>query len=61
LTYLGSTAAIGGAILGNVYNHINKANWAFVKLYPVCKNKNILVTTKIQLFNSNVKPVLLYG
>jgi len=51
-TYLGSNAAIGGAILEDVYNHTNKASRAFVNWYPVCRNKNILVTNKIQLFNT---------
>jgi len=60
-THLGSTAAIGGAILEDAYNHINKANKAFVKLYPDCRNKNILVRTNIQLANTIVKSVLLNG
>jgi len=32
-----------------------------VKLYPVWWNKNILLRTKIWLFNTNVNFVILYG
>jgi hypothetical protein len=40
---------------------IKKANVAFVQLYRVWKDKNIRIKTKLQIFNSNVKAILLYG
>jgi hypothetical protein len=51
----------GGGAKEDVRNRIRKANGAFVQLYPVWKNKNISRKTKLRLFNSNVKSVLLYG
>jgi hypothetical protein len=43
-------------------NHrIKKANGAFVQLYSVWRNHNISKGVKIQIFNTNVKSVLLYG
>jgi len=38
-----------------------KANGAFVQLYPVWKNSRISTRTKLHIFCSNVKSVLLYG
>jgi hypothetical protein len=38
---------------------VKKANGAFMELYPVWRNK--IVRTNLQLFNTNVKSVLLYG
>jgi len=40
---------------------IRKARHAFATLRPVWKNHNIHLNTKLKLFNSNVKTVLLYG
>jgi hypothetical protein len=34
---------------------------AFVQLYRIWKNKNIRLKTKLIIFNSNVKAILLYG
>jgi hypothetical protein len=34
---------------------------AFVQLCRIWKNKNIRMKTKLNIFNSNVKAVLLYG
>jgi hypothetical protein len=44
-----------------VTNRIKKANVAFVQLYRIWKNKNIRIKTKLNIFNSNVKAILLYG
>jgi hypothetical protein len=44
-----------------VSNRIGKANSAFVQLYPVWKNSNISRKTKLRIFSSNVKAVLLYA
>lgn len=39
---------------------VKQTNGAFKQLYPVWKNTNILTTTKIRLFNTNVQSVLLF-
>jgi len=40
---------------------IGKARYVFVTLKPVWNNMNILLKTKLNMFNFNVKSVLLYG
>jgi hypothetical protein len=59
--YLGSMVTKHGGAKEDVRNRIRKANGAFVQFYPVWKNRNISGKTKLTLFNSNVKSVLLYG
>jgi hypothetical protein len=44
-----------------VSNRIGKANSAFVQLYSVWKTSNTSRKTKLRIFSSNVKAVLLYG
>jgi hypothetical protein len=61
LTYLGSIITIDGGALEDFHSRIKKANGAFMQLYPVWRNKNILVRTKIRLVNTDVTSVLLYG
>jgi hypothetical protein len=50
-----------GAALKGVQAQISKANVTFVQLYPFWKNGNRLTMTKIRMFNSYVKKVLLNG
>jgi len=45
----------------DVANRIKKANGVFVQPYPVWRNLNISKDIKIQIFNTNVKSVLLYA
>jgi hypothetical protein len=45
--------AEGGAFQ-DVKMQIKKANWIFVGMYPLWKNKNIMMKTKIHIFHSNV-------
>jgi hypothetical protein len=52
--------ADGGAI-DDVKTRIKKANGTFVELHQLWKNEDISRKTKIQIFNNNVKSVLLYG
>jgi hypothetical protein len=59
--YLGSLGIIDSGALEDVHTNIKKVNGTFVKLYPVWRNKNILLRTQIQLFNTNVKSGILYG
>ena len=40
---------------------INKARHAFRTLRPVWLSSQLSINTKIRIFNTNVKPVLLYG
>jgi hypothetical protein len=40
-------------------SQIRKANGAFIQLYPLWRNRNISKRTKLRIFNTNVKPVLL--
>lgn len=59
--YLGSVVTMEGGTAEDVKSRIKKANGVFVQLYPVWKNRNLSRNTKLRLFNSNVKSVLLYG
>ena len=59
--YLGSKVTKDGGTTQDVAQRIQKANGAFVQLYPVWRNNNISITTKLRIFHSNVKSVLLYG
>lgn len=60
-TYLGSIISKTGGTDEDIKARIAKARHAFVTLRPVWRNKNITRKTKLRLFNSNVKTVLLYG
>jgi hypothetical protein len=60
-TYFGSVVAKDGGAAQNVSQRIRKANGAFVQLYPVWKNSRIYTRTKLCVFCSNVKSLLLYG
>ena len=59
--YLRSIVAKDGGVAQNVSQRIRKANGAFVQLYPVWKNSRISTRTKLRIFRSNAKSVLLYG
>jgi hypothetical protein len=60
-TYMGSVVAKDGGARQDVAERILKASGAFVQLYPVWKNSSISTRTKLPIFCSNVKSVLLYG
>jgi hypothetical protein len=60
-TYLGSIVTREGGALEDMSNRIGKGNSAFVQLCPAWKNSNISRKTKLRIFSSNVKAVLLYG
>ena len=59
--YLGSIVDTHGGTEADVKKRISKARVAFHLLRNVWKSKIIGETTKIRLFNTNVKSVLLYG
>jgi hypothetical protein len=60
-TYLGSIVNIEGGTDADVKNRINKARVIFNILGKVWSAKYIPRGTKLKIFNSNVKSVLLYG
>ena len=45
----------------DVASGIKKANGVFVQLYPMWRNRNISKRVKTQIFNTNVKSVLLHA
>ena len=60
-TYLGSVVSKTGGTDEDIKARIRKAQQAFAVLRPVWKSTAISTKTKLRLFNSNVKAVLLYG
>jgi hypothetical protein len=60
-TYLGNAVTKNGGTEEDVLNRISRANTAFVQLYSIWKNKQITQITKLRIFETNVKAVLLYG
>jgi hypothetical protein len=61
-TYLGSVVTGdwgGGGAAEDVRACIQKANTAFIQLYPVWRAREITTTTKLRIFRTNVKAVLL--
>ena len=59
--YLGSIIDRNGGTEADVKSRIGKAQAAFLALRKVWKTRDISLKTKLKLFNSNVKSVLLYG
>ena len=60
-TYLGSIVNTQGGTEADVKSRIGKACAAFIQMRNVWSSKEISRQTKIRLFNTNVKSVLLYG
>jgi hypothetical protein len=61
LSVSGSIVNIEGGTDADVKNRINKARVIFNILGKVWRARNISRDTKMKIFNSNVKSVLLYG
>lgn len=59
--YLGSTIARQGGTDADVIARIGKATASFIQQKIIRSSKEIKKRTKIRLFYSNVKSVLLYG
>ena len=59
--YLGSLVNKQGGASEDVKSRVKNANGAFVQLYPLWRSNNISRKTKLRIFNSNVKSVLLYA
>ena len=60
-TYLGSIIDKQGGTDADVRARIGKARAAYLQLKNIWSSKVVSTRTKIRLFNSNIKPVLLYG
>ena len=60
-TYLGATVARENGVQRDVVKRIGKARSVFVRLNKTWRTRNIREDTKIKIFKSMVKPVLLYG
>ena len=60
-TYLGSVIAVDGGTKMDVLVRIGKARTAFLLLRPVWRSKKISLQTKLRIFNTNFKTVLMYG
>ncbi|VDP17507.1 unnamed protein product [Schistosoma margrebowiei] len=61
LTYLGSIIDEHGESDADVRARIGKARAAYLQLRNVWKSKQLSTNTKVRIFNTNVKTVLLYG
>ena len=59
--YLGSIVNTNGGTDEDVKARIGKARTAFNTLHKIWKSRDITISTKLQIFNTNVKTVLLYG
>ena len=60
ITNLGSAVTVQEGALQDVKMRVKKTNRTVVELYPLRRNKNILIKNKIHVFNSNVISVLLH-
>ena len=60
-TYLGSIVDTTGGTEQDIKTRIGKARTAFNLLKKVWRSRAIATATKIRIFNTNVKSVLLYG
>ena len=59
--YPGCIISINGGADKYLELRTNKARHAFRTLCPVWLSYQVSINTKIRIFNTNVKPVLLYG
>ena len=60
-TYLGSNIGKDGGSVRDIQVRTGKARTAFAILTPVWRSKVISRKTKLRIFNTNVRSVLLYG
>ena len=60
-TYLGSRMSTSGGTEEDIKSRINKARHTFTMLKKIWRSRTYTLKTKIRIFNSNVKSVLLYG
>ncbi|VDP68756.1 unnamed protein product [Schistosoma mattheei] len=60
-TYLDSMTDEHGTSDANLKARIGKAGAAYPQLKNICNSKKLATNTKVRIFNTNVKTVLLYG
>ncbi|XP_070134417.1 uncharacterized protein [Drosophila bipectinata] len=60
-TYLGTIITSNGGVESDVENRLRKTRSAFGRLHRVWRNQQINRKTKLGIFNSCVKSILLYG
>ena len=60
-TYLGSVISTDNSAQKDIKARLNKARCAFSRLKSIWKSKQYSLSTKVRIYNSNVKSVLLYG
>ncbi|VDO78118.1 unnamed protein product [Schistosoma margrebowiei] len=60
-TYLGSIIDEHGGSDADVKAWIGKARAAYLQLKNICNSNQLSTNTKVRIFNTNVKTVLLYG
>ena len=60
-TYLGSKVTREGGACDDIKSRLQKVRNAFLALNQVWKSSIYSVKTKVKIFNSNVKSVLMYG
>ena len=60
-TYLGSVISKNGGLEEDIRNRLTKARTAFFKLRHISKSSFLRLRTKLHLYSSLVKSVLLYG
>nr|XP_043069933.1 uncharacterized protein LOC122322283 [Drosophila bipectinata] len=60
-TYLGTIITSNGGVESDVENRLRKARSAFGRLHRVWRNQQTNRKTKLRIFNSCVKSILLYG
>ena len=56
-----SVVSVNGGTEEDIGSRIKNTIGVFVQLYPVWRNGNISKGVNIRIFNTNVKPVLLYA
>ena len=61
LCYLGSVISKDGGTDKDISVRIGKARYAFRALQPVWLSRQLSLNTKLRIFSTNVKSVLLYG
>lgn len=59
-TYLGSVMSVRGGTEEDITARIRKAQQAFATLRPVWRPRPISLNTKLRIFNSNMRSVLVY-
>ena len=60
-TYLGAVVSTADPTQKDIKNRLAKARSAFHRLRPIWKSKQYTRKTKLRIYNSNVKSILMYG